>query len=95
MHVIKKINVAKTILGQLFSVILFFGLKYYQTFQTAQVNYSKENHIVLTIHGWLGLTYSPMILGFKIKRAEYIKVSKTLISESQKYNYSDGICTLD
>lgn len=31
MHVIKKINVAKALLGQLFSVILFSGLKYYQT----------------------------------------------------------------
>lgn len=51
MHVIKKINVAKAILRQLFSVILFFGLKHYQTFQIAQVNYSKANHIVLTIHG--------------------------------------------
>lgn len=65
MQIIKKINVAKAILRQLFSVILFFGLKHYQIFQIAHVNYSK-NHIVLTIHGWLDLTYSPMSIGFKV-----------------------------
>lgn len=73
MHVIKKINVAKAILKQLFSVILFFALKHYQILQIALVNYSEENHILSTIHGWLDLTYYQWVLVLRLKELKTLK----------------------